>query len=293
MTPIQWTQNEASIPKEAIQDQMTKIFKDPVFVESEILKRFLVFIVNETLNGRANCLKEYTIAVGVLGKPANFKPSENGIVRIHAGRLRRALDDYYHHADIANTVYISIPKGKYVPEFSTTTKSDSTGTFAPVASLSRKSSNSSYIGHPNMVVAVLPFTYQKNNDLLESFTNGLTMQLSSALMHFESICVIAPQAITSLLSRTSDIRELATNSGADIVITGHLQYAGDRIRTNIQIIRTSNYQQMWCELHETSLTKSSIFKVQDEIVGITVSKFENASAESWMRQAGSVVMAAV
>lgn len=290
MIPIQWTQNEASIPREAIDEQMTKIFKDPVFVESEILKRFLVFIVNETLDGRANCLKEYTIAVGVLGKPANFKPSENGIVRIHAGRLRRALDDYYHHTNTANTVYISVPKGKYVPEFSTTTKSDNTGMYAPVANLSRKS-NAPYIERATMVVAVLPFTYQKNNDLLESFTNGLTMQLSSSLMHFENICVIAPQAITSLLNRTSDIRELATNSGADIVITGHIQYAGDRIRTNIQIIRTSNYQQMWCELHETCLTKSSMFKIQDEIVGITVSKFENASAESWMRP--GVVMAAV
>jgi TolB-like protein len=292
MIPIQWTQNEASISKEAIQDQMTKIFKDPVFVESAILKRFLVFIVNETLDGRANCLKEYTIAVGVLGKPANFKPSENGIVRIHAGRLRRALEDYYHHTSTSDTVYISIPKGKYVPEFSNASKSDNTSVVSPIAGFSRNN-GTSFIGHAGMVIAVLPFTYQKSNDLLESFTSGLTMQLSSALMHFENLCVIAPQAITSLLSRTSDIRELATNSGADIVITGHLQYSGDRIRVNLQMIRTSNYQQVWSELHETNLTKSSIFKVQDEIVGATVSKFENSGVHSWMRQSQGMVMAAV
>ncbi len=292
MTPIQWTHNEASISKEAIQDQMTRIFKDPVFVESAILKRFLVFVVNETLDGRANCLKEYTIAVGVLGKPANFKPSENGIVRIHAGRLRRALEDYYHHTSTANTVYISIPKGKYVPEFSSTIKTDSTSVVAPMAGFSRANS-AAFIGQPGMTVAVLPFSYQKSNDLLESFTNGLTMQLSSALMHFANICVIAPQAIASLLNRTSDLRELATNSGADIVITGFLQYSGDRIRVNIQMIRTNNYQQVWCELHETNLTKSSIFKVQDEVVGATVSKFESTGAHGWMRPSQGVVMAAV
>ena len=41
-------------------------------------------------------LKEYTIAVNVLDKPTNFKPQDNSIVRIHAGRLRRALNHFYN-----------------------------------------------------------------------------------------------------------------------------------------------------------------------------------------------------
>ena len=45
--------------------------------------------------GRSNTIKEYTIAVNVLNKPVSFKPQHDAIVRIHAGRLRRALNYYY------------------------------------------------------------------------------------------------------------------------------------------------------------------------------------------------------
>ena len=75
----------------AVEEQLERIFRDPHFTESAILKKFLSFIVQETIHGRSNCLKEYTIAINVLEKPSSFNPQENGIVRIHAGRLRRAL----------------------------------------------------------------------------------------------------------------------------------------------------------------------------------------------------------
>ncbi len=75
-----------------IQDQLQKIFLCPVFAVSDILRRFLSHIVQETLAGRSNTIKEYTIAVNVLNKPVSFKPQHDAIVRIHAGRLRRALN---------------------------------------------------------------------------------------------------------------------------------------------------------------------------------------------------------
>jgi len=59
---------------DAVEGQLENIFRDPHFSESAILKRFLSFIVQETILGRANCLKEYTIAVNVLDKPQNFNP---------------------------------------------------------------------------------------------------------------------------------------------------------------------------------------------------------------------------
>jgi hypothetical protein len=56
---------------------------------------FLRFIVNETLEGRGDQLKGYTIGVSVLGKDQNFDPEQDSLVRIHAGRLRRLLHTYY------------------------------------------------------------------------------------------------------------------------------------------------------------------------------------------------------
>src|SRR4029079_6139858 len=102
----------------AVEEQLERIFRDPHFTESAILRKFLSFIVQETTHGRSNCLKEYTIAINVLEKPLNFNPQENGIVRIHAGRLRRALSEYYSDIGRNDQIVITIPKGKYVPIFS-------------------------------------------------------------------------------------------------------------------------------------------------------------------------------
>src|SRR4051794_17854213 len=102
---------------EDIQSQVLKIVQDPVLENSTILKNFLQYVVEESLQGNLNILKEYTIAINVLHKPTDFNTQENGIVRIHAARLRRILDVYYKSHGIIDFIRISIPKGTYVPKF--------------------------------------------------------------------------------------------------------------------------------------------------------------------------------
>jgi len=103
--------------KGEIQEQLERIFADQTFAVSDILKRFLSFIVEETLEGRSNQIKEYTIGVNVLNKPQSFNPSQDAIVRIHAGRLRRALHYYYNGTGVGDAIRIEMPKGSYLPYF--------------------------------------------------------------------------------------------------------------------------------------------------------------------------------
>ena len=112
--------NESLSPrysKQEVQDQIQRILADPIFTVSEILKRFLLFIVEETMEGRSNQIKEYTIGLNVLHKSVNFNPRVDAIVRIHAGRLRRSLHQYYKGPGMNDPILISIPKGSYVPVF--------------------------------------------------------------------------------------------------------------------------------------------------------------------------------
>ena len=107
-----------SFSKDEIRQQLKRIFADPIFSVSDILKRFLSFITEETIDGRSNQIKEYTIGLNVLNKTFAFNPKEDAIVRIHAGRLRRALNNYYRTTGSSDPIYISMPKGGYVPLFS-------------------------------------------------------------------------------------------------------------------------------------------------------------------------------
>jgi TolB-like protein/Tfp pilus assembly protein PilF len=80
--------------------------------------RFLSHVVEETLSGRGDRIKAYSIAVEVFGRDVSFDPQSDPIVRIEAGHLRRSLERYYFTAGQADPILITIPKGGYVPAFS-------------------------------------------------------------------------------------------------------------------------------------------------------------------------------
>ncbi len=61
-------------------------------------------------------IKGYNIAVEVFKRPEGFT-QDDPVVRIEAGRLRRALERYYLVAGQDDPVTIDIPKGGYAPSF--------------------------------------------------------------------------------------------------------------------------------------------------------------------------------
>jgi len=66
---------------------------------------------------RPERVKAYTIATEVFGRDAKFDPQLDSIVRIEAGRLRRALERCYLTDGRASHLRIDIPSGGYVPLF--------------------------------------------------------------------------------------------------------------------------------------------------------------------------------
>jgi adenylate cyclase len=102
---------------DVVREQVERICEASDFAHSERLKRFLRFIVDETLSGRGDRLKAYAIALSVFERDQSFDPQADPIVRIEAGRLRRALEHYYFTDGVHDPVSITVPKGCYVPHF--------------------------------------------------------------------------------------------------------------------------------------------------------------------------------
>lgn len=99
-----------------VRAELERILASSCFQASEKRRRFLRFVVEETLAGRANRLKGYTIAVAVFERGEDFDPQLDPVVRLEARRLRRDLDGYYAADGRNNPLHISIPKGQYAPE---------------------------------------------------------------------------------------------------------------------------------------------------------------------------------
>lgn len=81
------------------------------------MRRFLEFVVAETLQGRAAQIKEYAIAIEVFGKRPDYDPQTDSTVRTEATKLRARLARYYATEGVSDSLVISLPKGTYVPQF--------------------------------------------------------------------------------------------------------------------------------------------------------------------------------
>jgi TolB-like protein/tetratricopeptide (TPR) repeat protein len=105
------------ISPEIVRAQLEQICSSRHFQASEKRRKFLRFIVEETLSGHSDSLKGYTIALAVFGREESFDPQADPVVRLEARRLRRDLDSYYVDAGPNDAIRISIPKGSYIPNF--------------------------------------------------------------------------------------------------------------------------------------------------------------------------------
>jgi tetratricopeptide (TPR) repeat protein len=100
-----------------IRDELSRIVASPPFRGSLRLTSFLTYVVEATLAGKGERIKSYTIALEALGRDSSFDPQADPIVRVEAGRLRRALAHYYAIAGRDDPVVIDLPRGNYVPTF--------------------------------------------------------------------------------------------------------------------------------------------------------------------------------
>ena len=106
-----------NISADSIRNQLQRILVSPEFTATESQRKFLKFVVLETLSGNSDEIKGFTVATCVFGRGDDFDQAIDPIVSIQANKLRRALERYYLVAGHSDPVYINIPKGTYVPVF--------------------------------------------------------------------------------------------------------------------------------------------------------------------------------
>src|SRR3984893_9163541 len=105
-------------PSRSVDPYLEKVLASAEFSRAKRMARFLRFVVEESLAGRGDELKERQIGIEVFDRPAHWDPKVDNIVRSEARRLRTKLEVYYDTAGKGDELRISIPKGGYAVEFS-------------------------------------------------------------------------------------------------------------------------------------------------------------------------------
>src|SRR3984885_5454287 len=99
---------------------LSRILATPAFIRSPRLAEFLRYVVEQRGAGRTDAPKELEIGARVFGKPLDYDPRIDPVVRVQARLLRFKLHEYYETAGKTDPVRIDLPKGSYLPCFTAT-----------------------------------------------------------------------------------------------------------------------------------------------------------------------------
>lgn len=106
-----------AIPERVIREELQRVLASHEFRSTKRSQDFLRYVVEHTLNGHGDTLKERTIGVDVFGRQPTYDPSDDATVRVKAGEVRKRLGLYYASDGARDPVRIELPAGTYVPEF--------------------------------------------------------------------------------------------------------------------------------------------------------------------------------
>ena len=240
-------------PNKGGRQHLDRILGSATFRQVDRLKRFLSFIVLETLQGHGDQLKEYVIGVQVFDKEPSFDPRADPIVRVQARRLRARLARYYREEGGADALVIELPKGGYTPVFKPRDASF-TG---------RRTIGAAFAGQNT--IAVLGFSDHSAGGDLGYFCEGVRQEIVHSLAKLEALRVlVAPEA------GEADGRESA--GSAAMALTGGVRKSGDRLRVTVHLIDNATASYLWSE--SVDATVGDLFAAQEAVAHAVVKKLE-------------------
>jgi TolB-like protein/Flp pilus assembly protein TadD len=214
---------EISVPEDKVQELLQQILASRSFEGVERLKRFLSFIVAETLAGRGDSLKEYAVGEYAFDKGANFDPRNDPIVRVQARRLRDRLTRYQQEEGQNDEIVIDLPKGRYVPVFREREISKSEKK-SPTIMLDRNS------------VTVRAFEHHDSDVELGYLAKRITQEITHKLAGVEELTVVASEG--SRVSGRNHTSSAASNVAT--IVTGSIQRAAEKMRVTWQLVDTDS-----------------------------------------------------
>ena len=177
-----------------------------------------------------------------------------------AGRLRRALEQYYRVQGKSDAVVIEVPKGSYVPVFRPVSKQEGAGVVMPGV---RQEPILALPSGPS--VAVMPLLNLTGDRKQEYFTEGLAEELTSELARYQELRVIAYQSTRRWKGKKIDPRAAGQDLGVRFLVEGSIRKDAKTVKIDLHVVDTQNGQRVWGEQYCRELKADSLIALQEEI----------------------------
>jgi len=105
------------VDRKAIQEQLERLLSNSHFKQSRRFPSFLRFVIDQTLLGQTDMLKERTLGIEIFGRDHDYDTSSDPIVRVTATEIRKRIAQYYQEPGHETELRLSLPSGSYIPQF--------------------------------------------------------------------------------------------------------------------------------------------------------------------------------
>ena len=245
-----------------IRAELDRLLASDGFAAATRLQRFLRHVVEQSLQGKGDELKEYSIGTSVFDRDEQYDPRIDSIVRVEAGRLRAKLDEYYNGAGAADELVIRIPRGTYAPVFQRRAGEQpaapavaaspagrrSFGWRPVIALLSaavvalaiaawRSSAVSDRTGTSGRTtIAVLPFAQYSTDPAVQLLAARLTDGVTAELSRFNTIGVVSHTSALQFEGARKPLKEIARALNAEHVVEGTVDVNAGAVRVQLRLV---------------------------------------------------------
>jgi len=291
------------VSTEAVQAELERVLASRAFASAPRLSRLLKFIVEQTLQGNKDRIKEYALGVDVFDRGNSYDSRIDPIVRVEAGRLRTKLLQYYQTEGEQAPLVLELPKGTYVPSFRRNTSFSTPDeevflrwrwlglglvltTLLLIASfmfyrIKHSTSSRSPALHSGRMaetstestpgrswqgirsIAVLPFEDLSPNKDQAYFCDGMTETVIDTLTKLEGLRVAARTSSSLLSDKQLDIETIGAKLHVGAILEGSVRREGKRLRVTARVVNVSDGLNLWSETYDRN--SDDVFAIQDEI----------------------------
>lgn len=279
---------ESSNLKLLVLEELHRAYDSGLDGVSDRQRALLTYLVTEEVEGRGDRIKAYSIATEIFGRPADFDPQQDSIVRVEIGRLRQALERYYLTAGRDDPVVISIPKGQYRPVF---TPAQPPAPAAPqakppgqapakprgrvaligaiavlIAALgglmvwkyAAPRPSPPAFGARGPVVAIPPFEIHADKDGQDYIAGGLQLDLADVLSDYNWLTVVP---LNENVSSGDD-----AGPKPDFLVRGSLRLIGDDVKATVLLLDGATGAVRWTNRYEFPLNSGEVRSMQRDLV---------------------------
>lgn len=238
--------------KHNVIEELDRITASEDFRSKPVMKKLLEYLVTESVEGRSEQIKGYSIGLDVFGQGSGFDPNRSALVRNNAVRLRALLKTYYLGEGSKNPLHIEIPKGKYAPRFrvSRAEANNAPGVEDAPVEVSRHAGDTL-----PPAIGVLPFSNETSDSTFEYLASGFSRELTDALTKFNFRVINLDQSTTP------------EAKGVDFVIDGEVAAFGSNVKINFRLVNVTDRSQLWADSVKFNTEDDDLFEVQENITG--------------------------